>query len=319
MTGGGTPHDHLMRATPAPHRGVFYPLGHNVIVESNDRRPLEMMQDLYGRFPAVAGRRPLHLRIVRDDRLTGAPPWPAGVHRASGDLLACCRADNLCLLDLRRMYGAAFFSEAMLADAAALRSMFYFLIYMPLLRLDGVPVHAATVVRDGRAICLLGGPGAGKTSLAYYLGRQGFPVVAEDFTFLRRSKPPRVAGIITHFHFTPDAPQLFPEVIQFPLVDRNGERAIVVKAEDLGIVPSVAEHEVGAVVLLTRDANPGLQPVSAREAATRMYETLPWDRPGVLRRQRAAIHAAVAGGAYRLGYRSLAEAFELLQTVPLSS
>jgi hypothetical protein len=53
------------------------------------------------------------------------------------------------------------------------------------LRLRGiVPLHASCVAVDGRAIALLGAPGAGKSTTAAAFARLGYPIVSEDVVAL---------------------------------------------------------------------------------------------------------------------------------------
>jgi hypothetical protein len=53
------------------------------------------------------------------------------------------------------------------------------------LRLRGIlPLHASCVAMDGRAIALLGAPGAGKSTTAAGFARMGYPIVSEDVVAL---------------------------------------------------------------------------------------------------------------------------------------
>jgi hypothetical protein len=53
------------------------------------------------------------------------------------------------------------------------------------LRLRGIlPLHASCVAVDGRAIALLGAPGAGKSTTAAAFARLGYPIVSEDVVAL---------------------------------------------------------------------------------------------------------------------------------------
>jgi len=55
-----------------------------------------------------------------------------------------------------------------------------------LLRLRGVPcLHGSAVAVGGRALALLGGQGAGKSTTAAAFARLGFPVLTDDITVLR--------------------------------------------------------------------------------------------------------------------------------------
>ncbi len=57
------------------------------------------------------------------------------------------------------------------------------------LRLRGtISLHASALVYDGSAVALLGGPGAGKSTLAAALGRLGYPILSDDIVALREEE-----------------------------------------------------------------------------------------------------------------------------------
>jgi hypothetical protein len=51
-----------------------------------------------------------------------------------------------------------------------------------------LPLHASAVKVQGRVFAFMGMSGAGKSSLAAYLGRRGYQVIADDLTLLNRTK-----------------------------------------------------------------------------------------------------------------------------------
>jgi serine kinase of HPr protein (carbohydrate metabolism regulator) len=68
-------------------------------------------------------------------------------------------------------------------------------------RLSAETLHASTVARDGRAVLISGPSGSGKSDLALRLLDQGFTLVSDDQTILKRhedrlvaSAPPNIAG-----------------------------------------------------------------------------------------------------------------------------
>ena len=68
-------------------------------------------------------------------------------------------------------------------------------------RLSSENLHATSVARDGRAVLLLGPSGSGKSDLALRLIQNGFVLVSDDRTIVRRegdrliaSAPPTIRG-----------------------------------------------------------------------------------------------------------------------------
>ena len=68
-------------------------------------------------------------------------------------------------------------------------------------RLSAETLHASTVAKDGRAVLISGPSGAGKSDLALRLLDQGFTLVSDDQTIVKRhddrliaSAPPNIAG-----------------------------------------------------------------------------------------------------------------------------
>lgn len=55
-----------------------------------------------------------------------------------------------------------------------------------------VPIHAASVEIDGRAVMLAGSSGAGKSTLASAFARRGFPVLSDDVAPLTLAGPARI-------------------------------------------------------------------------------------------------------------------------------
>lgn len=309
------PHDHLQRQTECPHRATFFPFGHALQVESNDARALEIARSTFGFWPAPATPGPaVRIRLLLDPAVTTAPPWPPATYRGTGNVIALACGGSFAFTDLEDRYGQAHFSEAEVRDPEHFRWTFlYALSYYPLHHSFYTPVHCSCVVKDGRGYCLNGPSGAGKTSLAYHCGRNGFGVLAEDMVFAERTGPPVLRGSAHAFHLTADSVRLFPELVQYPVtLARNGKDCLVVPAQDQGIrwVPECAP---GGVVLLDRGRPAGLDRLPPEQVVARLYGDLQVDRPEVMDLHRQTYERLAACGAYRLGYSTLDEGMELLK------
>ena len=288
------------------------------MVESNDPRVLDCARSSFGNFPAVRSReKPVHLRLLLDPLIDSGPPWPKTWHRGGADLFLVACAGNIAVADLKKKYVLGFFSPAMLNHTEFFRRTFVSLAYWTMYRHYFTPVHAACVLRQGRGLCLCGRGRSGKTSLAYYCARRGYAVLAEDLVCLTRDLKPRLRGNASHFHFAAEARELFPELVQWPLTPgHDGQECLVVSSANLGIKTFVGECSPGAVVFLRRGQKPGLQHVPAREAFELLLADIPLDGPRAMKAHRRAITRLVRCGAYRMGYRTLDEAWELLEQVP---
>ncbi len=308
-----------------PFRAALYPLGWPFLVESNDRRVIELGRAAFGAYrKSPRSGRAFQMRLLRDPSLETrrAGAWPQAVYRNAEHLFTIRCADNMATADTRNHFVAGYFSEAMLADAEFFHWTFLeALPFLALTHLAFTPVHAACVVRRGRGTLLCGPPGAGKSSLAYFCGRNGYSLLGEDSVFLRRrSGPLHVCGCFSRLHFTTDARTLFPEMVQLPVsFRRNGEECLLVKPRETGIPLWTRECEAGAVVYLDRyppgSAQPRVTPMPASEVERRLYADEREDDAAVMKAHRAAIRRLVRCGAYRIRYSTLEEALELLETI----
>lgn len=309
------PHDHLQRQTECVHRASFFPFGHALHVESNDSRAVEIARGTFGFWPVPAEPGPaVRLRLLLDPAVSTSPPWPPATYRGSGNVIALACGGSFGFADLEGRYGQAHFSEAQLGDPEHFRWIFlYALAFYPLHHCFYTPVHCSAVVRHGRAYCLNGPSGAGKTSLAYYCGRNGFDVLAEDMVFVTRSGPLLLKGAAAVFHITADSVPLFPELVQYPAtLARNAKDCLVVVAQEQGI-RWVPECPPGGVVLLDRGGRPGLERRPAEQVVERLYGELQIDHPETMTLHRQTYERLANCGAYRLGYSTLAEGLELLE------
>ncbi len=121
---------------------------------------------------------------------------------------------------------------------------------------------------------LLGGDSfAGKSTLAYACARAGWTYVSDDATFVALRRDDRYAVGDQHsIRFRPDAPQLFPELSEYPLTIRpNGKIAIEVLTRELLLDTAPGCH-VDHVVFLNRE-----HPNHARVSLRPISKDLVWD------------------------------------------
>jgi hypothetical protein len=167
---------------------------------------------------------------------------------------------------------------------------------------DRTPVHAGAVVRNGRAILLVGPSGTGKSSLCYACVRAGFQLLAEDVVYVGLRNSLSLWGCPWRLHLLGDAPRFFPELAGLPVTTQaNGKQKLSLHLET--IAPNSAQpYATQASVCIVERSSTGkstLEPMSSDEA----YHRLTSNRePGFdLHRSIEDVAAAlVSGGAYRL-------------------
>jgi hypothetical protein len=275
----GARRDPLAIDAALPLRATFHPAGFALHIATNSRHVLEAAAEAWDDYPAqLHDCDPLHFRVLvrPGGALCGLP-----VHRAQGHLYAVVSdLDNFAALDLEKLEGSIFVSERTAEDHVWLRWSFVeSLAYMQLAQRAVVPVHASCVAREGRGILLCGASEAGKSTLAYACARSGWTYISDDAVFLLPGTEGNVAlGRHRYLRLRPDAPRLFPELESFVSRMRpNGKLALEVPVKELAHVQSAGRTEIGAVVLLERQAGaaPAAQPVSAREVLERMLCDMP--------------------------------------------
>lgn len=113
------------------------------------------------------------------------------------------------------------------------------------------PVHAATVVRNGRALLLAGPSGVGKSTLAYAASRAGLEVRGDEAAYVQRDPALRVWGMPGTLRLSTLGALHFPELSEVPpIVSLNGKQKVVV---DLDIEDDVLSPvEEAAVCILSK-------------------------------------------------------------------
>ena len=161
-------------------------------------------------------------------------------------------------------------------------------------------LHASAVELDGRAVALLGGSGAGKSTTAAYLCLAGVPLFTDDTLAVRLADPspgtgadapPRCYPGTGTVRLRPAAlPRLGPEIGAWISGSSADERLIA--------RPPLSRHEqleLAAAVVLQRREGPGelsLTRLGGREAAIgllRNPRSIGWQEPARLRAEFEAI------------------------------
>jgi hypothetical protein len=250
------PADPLQYGVPLPLSLMVYPIGYPVRIETNSMDVVRAADEAWGLFPCLHQTPPVQVRfIVSDsDRPAGrvAPSC-----RGQGHLIAYTMGpDDHAIADIAAGFVLGWLTPASVADRSGFR---YFilepLIYLTLQCLYCLPVHAAAIAREGRALLLCGDSGTGKTCLAYACARRGWTYLADDATAIHRDRAELVATGKPHqVRFRSSASAIFPELAQFAPVERpNGKPDIEVDSAALRLVSIALEAPVAGLVFLKHE------------------------------------------------------------------
>lgn len=310
--------DPLRETVGLPLSALFHPLGFPLKIETNSERVLEAARESWSSFSPAFPTPPLRLRVaVAAEGSVGPPPAP--VFRGQEHLFVILSdAGNFAVCDYTRSFAFCWLTPGALADPGWTR--FHFLealAYSMLSQLYLTPVHAACVSHHGRGVLLCGGPGTGKSSLAFACARRGWTYVSDDTGYLVRESNDRVViGKPFQFRFRQSAADIFPELRgRLAGVDRNGKLTIEVRTQDLPGIATAPQSHIDRVVFLNRECpDPArLDPVSEIEALDRLLSFLPLFDPALRERQEAPIRNLLGAGAFELRYGSLDSAVRRLE------
>jgi hypothetical protein len=140
---------------------------------------------------------------------------------------------------------------------------------------DRHPLHAAGIVRDGKAVLLIGSSGLGKSSLTYAAMRAGWQVLADDAVYVQRTTERRLWGVPRRIHLPPESVRHFPELEGAPIERRpDGRRKIGVEIPAASRARAPWAGEVGLCLLTRSPAHRMPERISQAVAADEMRATL---------------------------------------------
>jgi hypothetical protein len=248
-------------------------------VRSNSEEILQAMQET---FDQVGGEQQadLHLRFHVDFAVEDAPLWNKPHFRALDHLYYATYGpcDSMLVDQMgRRVIGS--FSPAAARDVRHWKqTVLPVLLGIASASIGVTPVHCACVVKSGSGLLLGGESGAGKSTMALSLSRNGFSYLSDDCTYLSRTGTGiRAWGLPTPVKLLPDAVSYFPELVSLdPVLSLNGEWALNVDPTEISNVERCLSCAPQWLVFLERraDSPPVIKPLSSREAASRLVADL---------------------------------------------
>lgn len=307
--------DPLCRFTATPLTTDLQAMGRTVRLETNSATVLARMVGLferYGRAPVTPRkpvRRPDFLwRIVGETNSDLKPPWPK-MTAFSDDGLRYVNFGqrNFLAVDLEAREAVAFLSEELANDELGFSSIFastLFDLTAPAMKL--MPVAAACVALNGKALLIFGPPTSGKTTSTYLAGRQGLEFHADQVTYLDLKRNSIQAwGQFWPAAFRPETIRYLPELstVVRPL---SGQRftLLCVPGSQLGCSQPRGVVPVAGIFLERRTTSTAcLIRLSRPQASSSVMEIVPFRDDKCFEPRQSAILSTVARmPVYRLCY-----------------
>ena len=248
-------------------------------LKSNSHEILQAMRETFDQ--AENGRQAdLNLRFHVDYTLNDAPCWSKPHFRALEHLYYATYGpcDSMLVDQLsRRVIGS--FSPAMVCDLLYWKqTILPVLLGIASASIGVTPVHCACVVKGESGLLLAGESGAGKSTTALSLSRNGFSYLSDDCTYLSRTGTRvRAWGLRTPVKLLPDAVSYFPELVALdPILSLNGEWALNVDPTEISNAERCLSCAPRWLVFLERkvDSPTVIEPLSSQEAASRLSADL---------------------------------------------
>ena len=306
--------DPLGHSKPLPLVKSFFPMGFPLLMRTGSEDVLGAAALGWGDFSPCFATPPIELRVLVCETAAQPPPAQAPVFRAQGHLLSIVLDQhNGAVCDLDRSFGYAWLTPAVAAEQAF--TSFYFLdgmAYTCLGQKHGTALHAACVASNGSGILLVGGPGAGKTSLAWACCRAGLTFVSDDATWLLwNTGQPLLAGKPHRMRFRPEGLELIPELGLLPRLETiKGPRSFEIRTADVPGLAVSGQCRPGKIVFLEREPGQAsdLIPADPLETRRRLAALLPLYEASARQRHEASVEWLSRDGAVILRYSSLPQA-----------
>lgn len=275
--------DPLYRDPPLEFALELAPTGIPVRMLSNRRLVTELLEEAIGfwkGFPVAGGwakAKPILMRLVCHEGGRAASTEP--IYRMPArNLLLIGLGRSLALADRDAGEATAYLAPELLEDRAAFRySLVQALLVFLLTPRDRLPLHAAAIVKDERAVLLSGPSGVGKSTLALAAARAGYRVLADDAVFVQRSRTFRIWGMSPYVHLAAPALKSLPGSERMLLKGAGGKKAKVLldlRTEGCWVWPPMARRAALCSVI-RGEGRARLSRLSWNRLAGRLLDTPP--------------------------------------------
>lgn len=214
------------------------------------------------------------MQIFVDDAMDALPDQPPYFRGRRHLVFALLPPKSFVAYDLLRKRVHATLSVAATNDRTFWHSLLLPITIGVLGTTVGVaPLHCACLDDQGDGVLIAGVSGAGKSTLATALGRHGFAMVSDDWTYLSDQYSTLIAhGLSAPVKLLPDAARFFPELENLsPRPSLNGELAYEF---DPRSSMKIAMQEISYpryIFFLERTSTPGCSMVSCRHEYVREF------------------------------------------------
>jgi hypothetical protein len=261
---------------PLPHVATLPVLGIATCFATNDRAMLDVVDEAFGVWRALASAdpsghstvAPVQVRIVVSrDGSDAAAAAPIRHTMDAAHRFVASSPGGTATSDPATRTATIRASAALVADRARFRTEMLESVVLALLSsYDRHPVHAAAVARGGHALLLAAPSGTGKSTLAYVCHAAGLDLLGDDHVRVQLDPSLRVWGWPSRVRLLTETAERMGAPYE-SLETTSGKRKSLVDARR-GVSAARLVATDATVCLLTRDGGPlALEPLNADAVA----------------------------------------------------